>query len=80
MSDDQFLVYYTDHGTMTFSHNLVEHGNCNAKIASQAAFDLGIDCVILAPDPLSIHQPSVEWDWKDYHHHYVELLVENGLA
>jgi hypothetical protein len=44
------------------------------------AHDLGIDCDILDPDRLSIHQPSDEWDWKDYHRRYVELLVEKGLA
>jgi hypothetical protein len=65
---------------MTFSHNLIEHGGCNAEIASQATHDLGIDYDILASDRLSIHQHSDEWDWKDYHRRYVELLVENGLA
>jgi hypothetical protein len=80
MSGDQFLVYYTEHGTMTFSLGLIEHRFCNAEFASQAAQDMGVDAEILAPDRLSLHPSSETWDWKDYHQRYVELLVENGLA
>jgi hypothetical protein len=79
-SGDQFLVYYTEHGTMTFSRGLIEHWACNAEIGLQAAQDLGVEAEILAPDRLSLHPPSDEWDWKEYHRRYVELLVEKGLA
>jgi hypothetical protein len=50
------------------------------EIASQAAHDLGIDCDILAPDRLSIHQPSDDWDWKDYHHFLSFLVDENFFS
>jgi hypothetical protein len=79
MSGDQFLVYYTEYGTMTFSRDLIEHRFCNSEIGLQAAQELGLDAKILAPDRLSLHPPSDEWDWKDYHRRYVELLVEMGL-
>jgi hypothetical protein len=80
MSGDQLLVYYTEPGTMNFSRGLMEQGFCNPEICLQAAQDLGIDAEILVPDQISIHPVSETWDWKEYYHRYVELLVEKGLA
>jgi hypothetical protein len=80
MPEPEILILPTQHGNSHIGAGRVEHWGCNAEIGRQAARDLGLVAEILAIDRLRIHPPSRAWDWEDYHFHYIELLIENGLA
>lgn len=79
MSEPKHMAIPTSYGIILIAPGRIEHSGCNTKIGLQAAQDLDLEAEILAPDRLRIHPPSHIWSWTEYHHHYVELLVDNGL-